>query len=49
MKSRNGIGSLLGILVLAAVAFILLNAFNLVQVVSASSAAVGSRGGGRPS
>lgn len=31
-KSRNGVGSLLGILVLAAVIFILLNIFNVVQV-----------------
>ncbi|MGH7606017.1 MAG: hypothetical protein ACREME_01645 [Gemmatimonadales bacterium] len=31
-KSRHGIGSLLGILVLAAVAFRVLNLFNLVQV-----------------
>ena len=31
-RSRNGIGSLLGILVLAAVAFILLNMFNVVRV-----------------
>jgi hypothetical protein len=31
-KSRNGIGSLLGILVLAAVAFILLNMFNVLSV-----------------
>ena len=32
VKSRNGLGSLLGILVLTAVAFILLNLFNVVQV-----------------
>jgi hypothetical protein len=31
-RSRNGIGSLLGILVLAAVAFVLLNMFNVVSV-----------------
>lgn len=31
-RSRNGVGSLLGILVLATIAFILLNMFNLIQV-----------------